>query len=105
MSPDSTPKIEPVCRAKRRPKWRASMPIGSVPIHMPITMKVMGSVASPLSGASSAPMMAPVETMTVLLPPASACATASTLALRRARASSIPVSDVVISAAAVVGGI
>ena len=51
---------------------------------MPSTMAVIGSVASPLSGASNAPMMLAVETMTVLLPPASACATASTSALRRA---------------------
>ena len=41
------------------------------------------------SGASIAPTMLAVETMTVLLPPASACATASTMALRRASASSI----------------
>ena len=55
---------------------------------MPITMQVIGSVASPLSGASTAPTIEAVETMTVLLPPASACATASTMALRRASASS-----------------
>ena len=50
---------------------------------------VIGKVASPLSGASIEPMMPVVATMTVLLPPASACATASTLALRRARVSSM----------------
>jgi len=55
---------------------------------MPNTMAVMGKVASPLSGASTAPTMLAVLTMTVLLPPASACATASTIALRRARLSS-----------------
>jgi len=51
---------------------------------MPKTMAVTGKVASPLSGASTAPTMLAVETITVLLPPASACATASTIALRRA---------------------
>src|SRR6185312_11682465 len=56
---------------------------------MPNTMQVIGSVASPLSGASTAPMMLAVLTTTVLLPPASACATASTFALRRARLSSM----------------
>ncbi len=56
---------------------------------MPITMQVIGRVASPLSGASTAPTMLAVETITVLLPPASACATASTMALRRARLSSL----------------
>ncbi len=49
-----------------------------------MTIAVIGSVASPLSGASTAPAMLPVETMTVLLPPANACATDSTIALRRA---------------------
>ena len=51
---------------------------------MPNTMKVIGKVARPFSGASMAPRMLVVATMTVLLPPASACATASTMALRRA---------------------
>ncbi len=83
------PNTDPVCSAKRRPKRRASAPTGSVPNHMPITMAVIGSVASPLSGASTAPTIEAVDTMTVLLPPASACATASTMALRRARPSSI----------------
>jgi hypothetical protein len=55
---------------------------------MPNTIAVIGSVASPLSGASTAPTMLAVETMTVLLPPARACATASTMALRRASLSS-----------------
>src|SRR6516162_997462 len=55
---------------------------------MPKTMAVTGKVASPLSGASTAPTMLAVETITVLLPPASACATASTNALRRASVSS-----------------
>src|SRR5215475_145889 len=55
---------------------------------MPNTIAVTGSVASPLSGARTAPMMLAVATMTVLLPPASACATASTMALRRANLSS-----------------
>ncbi len=82
------PNTEPVCSAKRRPKRRASAPTGSEPSHMPITMQVIGSVASPLSGASTAPTIEAVETMTVLLPPASACPTASTMALRRASASS-----------------
>ena len=66
---------------------------------MPITMQVIGSVARPLSGASTAPTMEAVETMTVLLPPASACATASTMALRRARLSSM-VADIMGSATA-----
>src|SRR5450830_556704 len=82
------PKTDPVCSAKRRPKTRASAPTGSVPSHMPITMQVIGRVARPLSGASIAPTMLAVLTITVLLPPASACATASTMALRRARLSS-----------------
>src|SRR5262245_18509625 len=55
---------------------------------MPNTIAVTGSVASPLSGARTAPTMLAVATMTVLLPPASACATASTMALRRANLSS-----------------
>jgi hypothetical protein len=55
---------------------------------MPKTMAVTGKVASPLSGASTAPTMLAVETITVLFPPASACATASTIALRRASVSS-----------------
>ena len=83
------PNSDPVCSAKRRPKRLASTPTGSVPSHMPITMQVIGSVARPLSGASTAPTMLAVDTMTVLLPPASACATASTMALRRARWSSM----------------
>src|SRR5262249_3999017 len=66
----------------------ARTPSGSVPSHMPKTMAVTGKVASPLSGASTAPTMLAVETITVLLPPASACATASTIALRRASVSS-----------------
>jgi len=72
-----------------RRDFEAKAPTGSVPIHMPNTMAVIGSVASPLSGASTAPTMLAVLTMTVLLPPASACATASTKALRRASASSM----------------
>src|SRR6185369_1371927 len=55
---------------------------------MPKTIAVIGRVASPLSGASTAPPMLAVDTITVLLPPASACATASTIALRRASVSS-----------------
>ena len=51
------PKAEPHCSAKRRPKWRANAPSGSVPNHMPNTMAVIGKVASPLSGASTAPTM------------------------------------------------
>ena len=65
------------------------MPTGSVPIHMPATMTLIGNVASPGSGASIEPMMPVVATMTVLLPPASACATASTTALRAASRSSV----------------
>src|SRR6516162_435124 len=65
------------------------MPTGSVPIHMPSTMMLIGSVASAGSGANVAPMMPVVATVTVLLPPASACATASTTALRAARRSSV----------------
>src|ERR1700716_2458100 len=48
---------------------------------------LIGSVARPLSGASMVPTMPAVATSTRLLPPASACATASTSALRRARRS------------------
>src|SRR5262245_3611739 len=46
-----------------------------------------GSVAKLLSGASMVPTMPAVATNTVALPPASACVTASTNALRRARRS------------------
>ena len=48
---------------------------------------LIGRVASPLSGASIAPTMPPVAIITVLLPPASACATASTSAFLRANRS------------------
>ena len=48
---------------------------------------LIGSVASPLSGASMVPTMPAVATSTVLLPPASACVAASINALRRARRS------------------
>ena len=65
------------------------MPTGTVPIHMPNTIVEIVSVARPRSGASIAPTMPPVDTITVLLPPASPCATASTSALRLARRSSI----------------
>src|SRR3974390_1604746 len=88
------PKAEPICSAKRRPKRRASMPTGSVPSHMPITIPVIGNVAKPLTGASTAPALLAVETMTVLFPPASACATARTTALRRASASSNCTKDI-----------
>src|SRR6478609_9379875 len=47
-----------------------------------------GSVASPGSEASMVPMMPAVAAITVLLPPASACAIESTSALRLARRSS-----------------
>src|SRR5688572_1746214 len=63
------------------------MPTGSVPAHIPSTMMEIGTVAYALSGANIAPTIPPVETITVLLPPASACAIASTSALRRARRS------------------
>jgi hypothetical protein len=72
MRPDSTPNIVPVCSAKRRPKALARMPTGSVPIHMPTAMKLIGTVASAGSGASMVPTIPPVATITVLLPPASA---------------------------------
>jgi hypothetical protein len=49
---------------------------------------VADRVASVRSGASMTPTMPLVETITALLPPASACATASTTALRLARRSS-----------------
>src|SRR5471032_1885951 len=62
--------------------------MGSVPAHMPTTIIVIERVAIPRSGASNAPTMPPVETMTALLPPESACATANTSALRLARRSS-----------------
>src|SRR5215510_13636102 len=48
---------------------------------------LIGSVTKLLSGASMVPTMPAVATNTVLLPPASACVTASTSALRRARRS------------------
>src|SRR5579871_3066581 len=54
---------------------------------MPSTKMLIGSVANPGSGASIEPTMPAVATSTVLLPPASACVTASTSALRRARRS------------------
>ena len=73
---------------------RFALQIGTVPIHMPNTITLIVSVASPRSGASMAPMMPPVETITVLLPPASPCATASTSALRLARLSSTTTADV-----------
>ena len=50
-------KTEPACSAKRRPNALASIPTGSVPIHMPTTMTLIGSVASIGSGASSEPAM------------------------------------------------
>jgi hypothetical protein len=71
----------------RRPNRRANAPTGSVAIHMPRTNTLMGSVANPLSGASTVPTMPAVATSTVLLPPASAWVAASTSALRRARRS------------------
>ena len=92
MSPVSTPDTEPICNAVRRPRLRASQPIGSVLIHMPSTKTLIGSVASPLSGASMVPTMPAVATRTVLLPPASACATDSTSALRRASRSLVAAS-------------
>ena len=46
---------------------------------------LIGSVAKLLSGASVVPTMPAVATNTVLLPPASACVTANTSTLRRAR--------------------
>ena len=55
------PNSAPICSAERRPKRRASMPTGSVPNHMPSTVAVSGSVARPLSGASTEPMMLAVE--------------------------------------------
>jgi hypothetical protein len=64
------------------------MPIGSAPNHIPSTIIVTGSVARPLSAASIEPRMLAVAAITVLLPPASAWAAASTTALRRASASS-----------------
>jgi hypothetical protein len=88
ISPDAMPNTVPICSAGRRPRRRASMPTGSVPSHMPSTMQVMGSVASPLSGAITEPTMLAVEKMMVLLAPPSACAADSTMALRRASASS-----------------
>ena len=93
MTPESTPNADPTCRVKRRPKALASIPTGRVPIHMPTTMTLIGSVASTGSGASIAPAMPPVATITVLLPPASACAAARINALRAARRSSTTSSD------------
>src|ERR1700716_2384473 len=80
INPVSTPQAVPICNALRRPSGRS-------PIHIPSTKMLIGSVASPLSGASMVPTIAAVATSTVLLPPASACAIASTSALRRARRS------------------
>src|SRR5579863_9179456 len=56
---------------------------------MPATMTLIGSVARLGSGASIEAMIDVVATITVLLPPASACATASTTALRAASRSSV----------------
>ena len=89
ITPEATPKTDPTCSAKRRPNALASTPTGSVPIHMPTAMMLIGSVASAGSGASIDPTMPPVATMTVVLPPVSAWATASTTALRAARRSSV----------------
>src|SRR5262245_44140492 len=60
---------------------------------MPRIITEIGSVARLLSGAITAPRIPAVATMTVWLAPASACATASTSALRRARASSAATSN------------
>ena len=87
ISPVSTPLAVPICSAVRRPNRRANTPIGRVPAHVPSARKLIGSVANPLSGASMMPTMPAVATSTELLPPASACVTASTSALRFARRS------------------
>src|SRR5436190_23893248 len=55
---------------------------------MPHTMTDTGKVARPGSEASMVPTMPAVAAITVLLPPASACAIASTTALRLAMRSS-----------------
>src|SRR5437773_6519175 len=55
---------------------------------MPQTMTDTGKVARPGSEASMVPTMPAVAAITVLLPPANACAIASTTALRLARRSS-----------------
>src|SRR5713226_880063 len=55
---------------------------------MPHTMTDTGKVASPGSEASMVPTMPAVAAITMLLPPANACAIASTSALRLARRSS-----------------
>ena len=68
---------------------RHSHPTGSVPSHMPATIMLIGSVARAGFGASTEETMAEVATITVLLPPASACATARTSALRAASRSSV----------------
>jgi hypothetical protein len=83
-TPDTAPNTEPVCNANRRPNAWASMPTGMVPSHIPTIMTLMGSVAKAGSGASVAPAMPPVATITLTLAPASACATANTTALRAA---------------------
>src|ERR1700759_2222350 len=56
---------------------------------MPATMTLIGSVDRLGSGASTDAMIEVVATITVLLPPASACATARTTALRAASRSSV----------------
>jgi hypothetical protein len=60
-----------------------------VPSQVPTTIIVIASVAMLRSGASMAPTMPPVDMITALLPPASACVTASSNALRLARRSSM----------------
>ena len=52
ISPARAPTAVPICSAERRPKVRASSPIGTVPNHMPNIITEIGSVARLGSGAS-----------------------------------------------------
>ena len=82
------PAKAPARKAARRPNFLAIHPTGNVPVAIPTTKIEMGSVAKPLSGASTEPTIAAVAKITVALAPASAVAVASKTALRRAKRSS-----------------
>jgi hypothetical protein len=80
-----------------------SRPIGNVPLHIPTTWMLTGSVAKAGEGASIAPTMLAVVIMMMLLESPSACATARMTALRRARRS--PASAALVSAIATIEGL
>jgi hypothetical protein len=53
------PSSAPTTKPARRPCLRIRVAAGKVASAVPTTMAAIGSVASPLSGASTAPTMAP----------------------------------------------